>query len=388
MTKKIIIGISIVLITLLLIWSIIFTIDLVRCLNFKEPIFKLYSISDSLASLIGEHSTDYYCLGYSVHVYEKFNETEKVMMKFLNNELFEKENEDITSRTNIVATYNNPVIPKGFHKVETDTASWDIDGFDNVRGYNNGLVIADTEGNEFVWVPIEKYWVDDKYESEASKLELEIEETEDEIKQIYRFGGFYISRYEAGISEKVQERLNKNQFESNGVEEAPISKQGVKPWNDIPLKQAKINSKLMYNNEYVQSDLMTPKQYLRILRWFEETGNVINESNLRIRANFADSYFVFSGMYSTDYGVTYMEGSNVKKDRNIILATGISDKTKINNIYDLLGNLMEFTDGYVPDRGYYSVGGYYSEPANTGMPSLIGVKALDKIGFRVVLYQK
>lgn len=56
----------------------------------------------------------------------------------------------------------------------------------------------------------------------------------------------------------------------------------------------------------------------------------------------------------------------------------------------LAGNVMEYTDGWVEDRGYYSAGGYYDvigqyEPY---ILRLIGVTPLEKIGFRMVLYNK
>ena len=49
----------------------------------------------------------------------------------------------------------NPVIPKGFKTVDTESAKWVY--IDNnkqvVQGWNDGLVIEDEKGNQFVWVP-------------------------------------------------------------------------------------------------------------------------------------------------------------------------------------------------------------------------------------------
>ena len=61
----------------------------------------------------------------------------------------------------------------------------------------------------------------------------------------------------------------------------------------------------------------------------------------------------------------------------------------INNIYDFFGNVAEYTDGYVKDRGYYSVGGYFDRPfeeSDCFFPKLLGVSPLYRIGFRIVLY--
>lgn len=46
---------------------------------------------------------------------------------------------------------NNPTIPEGFKPIDTETSSWE----DVEENVNNGLVIQDKVGNEFVWVPAE-----------------------------------------------------------------------------------------------------------------------------------------------------------------------------------------------------------------------------------------
>ena len=51
------------------------------------------------------------------------------------------------------SSYNNPIVPEGFKKIETDTASWELEN-GIPKGWNSGLVIEDEIGNQFVWVPI------------------------------------------------------------------------------------------------------------------------------------------------------------------------------------------------------------------------------------------
>ena len=55
-----------------------------------------------------------------------------------------------------ISKYNNPIVPNGFNKLETDVASWDIDESGVPKGWNNGLIIQDNIGNEFVWVPVKE----------------------------------------------------------------------------------------------------------------------------------------------------------------------------------------------------------------------------------------
>ena len=81
---------------------------------------------------------------------------------------------------------------------------------------------------------------------------------------------------------------------------------------------------------------------------------------------------------------------NMEKAKyNMILPTGATERNKSNNIYDLGGNVREFTDGWVRDRGYYSAGGHYDNiGSHIYTLSLIGVEPSEKLGYRIVLYIK
>ncbi len=58
-----------------------------------------------------------------------------------------------SAETELIEKYKNPIIPEGFKKVETNSASWELDTEGNPKGWNNGLVIEDEKGNQFVWIP-------------------------------------------------------------------------------------------------------------------------------------------------------------------------------------------------------------------------------------------
>lgn len=109
--------------------------------------------------------------------------------------------------------------------------------------------------------------------------------------------------------------------------------------------------------------------------------------------NFSNNSYRFTGVYSEDYGKTYQYAENkLKWENNIITGTGTSEKNKFNNIYDFSGNVMEYTDGWVRARGYYSVGGYFDTPPHGNYEiysaRLIGVTPLERLGYRVVIYIK
>lgn len=317
----------------------------------------------------------------SIHFINKFSKVADELPK-------DKENE-------IVSAYDNPKIPQGFKCIETDIASWNLDENGKPKGWNNGLVIEDEIGNQFVWVPVktievdkELFWYNIKPNEELSEVE----------KQIKRFGGFYIARYEAGISDDMQKNIKVFSAQTNDIEGIPVSKKNRITWNYITLKNAFKNAQAMYeNNEYVKSDLISARQWIYVLQWLKDTG--IDIENSGKFANYTDTQFDFSGYYSlydennesNESEYEYIE--NGKKDTNaMLISTGSTEYTNTNNIYDLAGNVVEYTNTYTEDWGYCSVGGYYTQIS--GYQSFmdanpIGDKApLKKFGYRVVLFLK
>ena len=310
--------------------------------------------------------------------------------------LDKKTDKDVSLDANIVVSYyNNPIIPKGFKKIETDTASWTLNQDGTPFGWDSGLVIQDNIGNEFVWVPVQEINYEDKLPDWLYISELK-EPNEILRKQIETYGGFYIARYEAGVSDTMQNNITNISSTTNNIQYVPVSKKGRLPWNYITLKNAKHNAQSMYKNSSdISSDLMTVYHWLYITKWFIQSG--YNLDNTNKFGNFVDSTFEFTGYYCIDYNKDYEYTSyefaenKMKQTYNMILSTGASETTKTNNIYDLLGNLIEYTDTYNEYMGYYSVGGYFSQLSSKWAfnPSNIGDKTpLEKLGFRVVLYLK
>ena len=162
-----------------------------------------------------------------------------------------------TSESNSSSSYKNPIIPDGFHTVETETASWNKQDDGTVEGWNNGLVIEDDKGNQFVWIPVNTDDLD--YYKEKS-----IKNIDDSI---IKNGGFYISRYEAGVSDEMS-KTNENISEtSNDIEDVPVSKQNIRPWNYINWNNANKNAESMYNTDKIKSDLLTTKQAKIVDYW-------------------------------------------------------------------------------------------------------------------------
>ncbi len=276
-----------------------------------------------------------------------------------------------------VSTYNNPIIPDGFKKVETENASWELDDNGEIKGWNNGLVIEDEIGNQFVWVPIS-----DKYNDEDYIISEDIEEI-----QLFKYGGFYVSRFEAGVPENLQSTLSGISSETNDIIGKPVSKKNIIPWNYISYQNANESAKLMYNTEKVKSSLMSLKESTIIVNWLEKSGYDIHDSTNW--GNCSNTAFKFSGLYSADTGNNYQYANNMLKDDNMILATGVTDRNMSNNIYDFAGNLREYTNTqYENTKYHFSVGGYYARNSIMGSASeqyAFSDEPIGTTGFRVCL---
>lgn len=306
--------------------------------------------------------------------------------------------EKLCSDIQNLSTYNNPIIPQDFKPIETDNASWNLkDGIP--EGWNNGLVIEDKNENQFVWVPInidldtlKKSKIEDKYIITTSGKIL----TQDEFIQILKYQGFYVSRYEAGIPYEILKNTNEFSSKTNNIEGIPVSKKNQIVWNFIDFDKAKKNCANMYNNETLNSDLITSTQWDYILNWIISNYD-IDIKDSKNYGNYSNSLFEFSGYYSIDFGKTYKFDKNKnKQEKNIILSTGAYEQSKLNNIYDLAGNVAEFVDTYNYNKKDKKIevihntrGGYYDNASINSISSSMSISSANsKQGFRIVLYQK
>ena len=208
-------------------------------------------------------------------------------------------------------------------------------GFTYVTGTKEtGTVIKDEKGNEFVWIPAtqDTYIKDFSFSSHyTATINNTSDDTlpsgiTDELADVKKYGGFYIGRYEAGIPEGDTTPSNKV-----GV---PVSKQGATVWTDITYKNAKASAESMISNDYVQSGLLTGKAWDRTCHYIEDS--VSSLTNSKTYGNYANS----------------MEPANVTGHGSKQVA-GYSDKWSVKNIYDLAGNVEEWTTELV--SSYYHI---------------------------------
>ncbi len=303
---------------------------------------------------------------------------------------------------NLGTTIEGVTIPKGFYYVGGTKATGIVIS-DHSEDENKGTsweVAKTLKGNQFVWVPVENdadfktyegYYegqadsqLDDCEEPYANGYVNEGSEYNAMKSSVLEHNGFYVGRYEAGI-ESASERNG-----NSGIADEVVIKQGKNTYNYIgwadsndmtnqtggAVQKAKeFASKNGYT--FVTSTLIYGVQWDAIMQWID-SGYKNEDSTL--------TSFVAD---STGKG-NYDETENKNSWKGTLAKTGVNADYAVNNIYDLAGNVVEWTmESYDSSaritRGgsYYNTGISYPSSKRDGTdPGFIN----DCIGFRIALY--
>ena len=201
---------------------------------------------------------------------------------------------------------------------------------------DTGLVIQDKKGNEFVWVPATEstYIKDFSFPSNFNATSTNTKDDTlptgitDEIADVKKYGGFYIGRYEAGVPEN-QTTIDGKSSSTSNVTGTPVSKKGATVWINIDYTNSKASAESMVSNEYVQTGLLTGKAWDTTCHWIADSLSSINEL-----ASLKDSRYY--GNYKNSVAPAN-ENSGKKR------TAGFDENWKTKNIYDLAGNIWEWT---------------------------------------------
>ena len=320
------------------------------------------------------------------------------------------------------------VIPKGFKIIE------DMEG---KKSIDSGLVIQDSERNEFVWVPVTvEGTTDTEKEANFEKIRTTnnnqnysepftsgytdgkgTEETKDyrEMRaSVIKNGGFYIGRYEAGVEGDTA----RTDIE-NGISKMVVQRDKF-PYNNVGWgssmsdyeadvtdesknqgKGALYLSKHMYDGKDVGviSTLCYGVQWDATLAFIGDENYYKNSTTKGNYKNNAwtitreTAKYTASPESDTTWTSISSETNKTKTktaSESILLTTGASEDFKTKNIYDLAGNVYEWTNEARSTTYRVSRGGHYNganRPASShgfNYPN----NCHCSIGFRPVLYIK
>ena len=289
-------------------------------------------------------------------------------------------------------------IPEGFYHVTGTTV-------------DTGLVISDQpnddldntkQGNQFVWVPVSKENFDtefirregyyngsiDNILSECGEADssgnntnsgvTESATTQAEAQAMYasvkEHGGFYIGRYEAGKDSNGNVVVKKGADVYNNVtwskNENMNEEEVVEGTENNPEGAIELSRNFYIENEYtsVTSTLIYGVQWDAVMKWMENIPN----PNVEGKTYIQDS----TGMGHYDTSSSTTTGSNVNY--------------AVNNIYDLAGNVAEWTmESYNTLFRVFRGGDYDNRGADSPASNRDGCdpsNSYDHIGFRLTLY--
>ena len=292
--------------------------------------------------------------------------------------------------TSVSSNETRPYLPTGFTQVKGTTLK-------------NGLTIQDSTGNQYVWVEVPKTgkvyptaglnitefttdeytaieadlhtytndyrksgWEDIYSSNEATGLTsaqyTELKQTM--LKSVYQNGGFYMGKYETGIENAPKTDGDEN----TAPTEIPVIKQNAYPYNYVTCSQAQTLASGMVKSENYTSSLMFGVQWDLVLKYLETKGT--SQMDLKTDStswgNYINNAWNITNANSkyAPEGLRWTSGAYGAKASNerILLSTGASDDFCKQGIYDLAGNVCEWTLEKTSESDYPCTerGGFFS----------------------------
>ena len=259
-----------------------------------------------------------------------------------------------------------------------------IDSAETVQG---GVVIEDKDENQFVWIPVEniadykRTW----YTGVASLSSHSEDLAYDEKTSVETYKGFYIGRYEAGDKESTGTTKSTFRTSSSGTSNSVTIKADQVPYNYLTRDEAQsLAENFGVKQGYTaETKLVSSYAWDTAIAFIEKT--VSNYGSSSPQGNYEDTSVTYKD-------ITDESKPEKTKAENSLLLVATGQTTPVCNIYDMGGNVEEWTTeefsssaapytkrggGYVDDIDDKSAGYRFFEE--------LGI-TMDYIGFRITLF--
>ena len=293
------------------------------------------------------------------------------------------------------SNYKGATIPKGFT----------VSGIKSEQTIEGGLVIYDipegitpdwsnpdsvkTKYNQFVWIPVEVKSTDTEnsiasfYRSEwtanastggerTTGLSTDYTEPDstndttdktgivDQIteltKSIYKYGGFYIGRYEAGVKPATDGTATPRTSSSSQTAEFVVQ-QDKYPYDYVKwgkdMSDVSEGAVYLCNNLYSSTNtnygatsmLCSGASWDSMLDFIKDSSHSVTDSTTWGNYNNSETYKIYRGsLYNSAWStVNTTTGTDVTQSTSILLTTGATERNSSKNIYDVAGNMSEWT---------------------------------------------
>ena len=307
----------------------------------------------------------------------------------------------VTENTKYVSNGKTAWIPKGFT----------VSGIKSEQSIDNGLVIYDipegitpdwsnpdrvkTKYNQFVWIPVEvkstdtensiasfyrTAWAENTATGGERTTGLSTSYTEPNsnydtadktgiagqitelTKSIYKYGGFYIGRYEAGVTPAADGTSTKRTGSSSQIEKFVVQ-QDKYPYDYVKwgksMSDVSEGAVYLCNNLYTATNtnygatsmLCTGDSWDSMLDFVKDSSHSVTDSATWGNYNNSETYTINRGKYAELNTSNYTLGNfqdvvneySKEKDKSILLTTGATERNCSRNIYDVAGNVFEWT---------------------------------------------
>ena len=188
------------------------------------------------------------------------------------------------------------------------------------------------------------------------------EEFYEMLESVKTYGGFYIGRYETGNTQKNNLRVVKG---FTGTTKSSVGAANNRI-NWITWYDAYKRSKQMGGTSPVHTNLIWGIQWDETLKWLMDSGEktYAEVEDSASWGNYKDVSFTYtqtSGIIADGAGTEAGETAT-KSTSSTIIPTGSTERNKANNIYDLAGNMYEWTmESYVNNYRYCRGGNFINK---------------------------